>query len=211
MKKIMFSREYGLEQSVIERIKTKTRRIANLPMIEGIDQIEYAELGTDSKGNVVAAMMGYLNTEPYRICTLMPQYQIGETLAVAQRYMDIKPRHELIMKWKGTVAELCESAGFTNKMFVSAELMPHHVQITDIGMEQLQDITDEDCLKEGIMEGEFMNTWDRFYYDHWGDVPNHITFKTPRKAFASLIDKTTRTGTWQRNPWTWVYSLKLID
>ena len=78
-------------------------------------------------------------------------------------------------------------------------------------MEHLQDISDEDCLREGIMEGEFMNTWDRYYYDHWGDCPNHITFKTPRAAFASLIDRIGKRGTWESNPFVFVYEYERID
>lgn len=89
--------------------------------------------------------------------------------------------------------------------------MPHHIEITDIKVERLQDISDEDCLREGIMKGEFMNTWDTFYYDEWGDVPNHITFKTAREAFAALIDKVSGKGTWNSSPWVFVYEFKLIN
>lgn len=94
-------------------------------------------------------------------------------------------------------------------MFVRADLMPHRIRITDISVERLQDISDEDIMREGIMEGEFVNTWDRYYYDTWGDVPNHVTFPTPRKAFASLIDRISGRGTWQRNPWVFVYSFEI--
>ena len=99
--------------------------------------------------------------------------------------------------------------GWGNKMFVRADLMPHRIRITNVKVEHLQDISEEDCMREGIMEGEFMNTWDRFYYDHWGDVPNHITFRTPRAAFAALIDRISGRGTWQRNPWVFIYEFEL--
>ena len=46
-------------------------------------------------------------------------------------------------------------AGYTNKMFVKSDLMPHHIKITNIRMEQLQDISEEDCLKEGIHKVDF--------------------------------------------------------
>ena len=37
-------------------------------------------------------------------------------------------------------------------MFVKADLMPRHIEFTDRKVERLQDISDEDCLKEGIYE-----------------------------------------------------------
>jgi hypothetical protein len=88
-------------------------------------------------------------------------------------------------------------------------LMPWQIVIEDLWFERLQNISDADILREGIMEGEFMNTWDRFYFDHWGDVPNHITFPTARKAFAKLIDYVNGTGTWESNPWVVAYSFHL--
>ena len=100
--------------------------------------------------------------------------------------------------------------GWCNKMFVKAEYMPHSISITATKLERLQDISDEDCLREGIHEGEFMNTWDKYYFDEWGDVPNHITFKTPREAFAALIDRISGKGTWQRNPWVYAYEFELL-
>ena len=82
--------------------------------------------------------------------------------------------------------------------------------IAQVHVQRLQSISDEDCMKEGIMEGEFMNTWDRFYFDEWGDVPNHITFKRPRDAYRNLIDRISGKGTWQRNPWVYVYEFELV-
>lgn len=134
-----------------------------------------------------------------------PRYEIGEVVSVAQRYKDaINP-----LDWVN-IKIYKNSPGWTNKMFVCADLMPHRIRITDIKVERLQDISNEDIMREGIMEGEFMNTWDTFYFDQWGDVPNHITFKTPREAFASLIDRISGRGTFERNPWVYAYSFELV-
>ena len=40
-------------------------------------------------------------------------------------------------------------------LIVKSDLMPHHIKITNIRMEQLQDISEEDCLKEGIHKVDF--------------------------------------------------------
>ena len=87
---------------------------------------------------------------------------------------------------------------------------PHSIIIRKVDVQRIQSISDEDCMKEGIMEGEFMNTWDTFYFDEWGDVANHITFNRPRDAYRNLIDRISGKGTWQRNPWVYVYEFELL-
>lgn len=94
-------------------------------------------------------------------------------------------------------------------MFTKNELMPHHIQITDIRLERLQEISDEDCIKEGM------------YYDitDYGDdlywfkncYNNNLFFDNKRDCFAALIDKTSGKGTWKKNPYVVVYEFKLID
>lgn len=212
MQKIMFNQRYGLQQAVFDGRKPITRREPyfgevknpNVGFLEGKDKNRLAL----ADGNFIVAKS---------------RYAVGEVVAIAQSY------HELgmILAERGMKRTddkfdkyylarqfgcVCDTdAGWDNKMFVKAELMPHHIKITDIKAERLQDISDDDCLREGIIEGEFMNTWDRYYFDEWGDVPNHITFETPREAFAALIDKVSGKGAWERNPWVFAYSFERID
>ena len=86
--------------------------------------------------------------------------------------------------------------------------MPHQIRITNVRIERLQDISDEDCLKEGL-------EWDGVafqYYVNYKKETRHKTFlgKTPREAFAGLIDKVSGKGTWERNPYVWVYDFELV-
>lgn len=183
----MFNDKYGLTRAVLEGRKTMTRRVIDAKA----EKWERFKHGDDTR-----------NWDS--------PFQIIEKIAIAQSYKDV------IEEWskgygRGFSFGLNDRAGMSNKMFVKPEYMPHHIEMLNYHVEHLQDISDEDCLREGIMEGEFMNTWDRYYYDHWGDCPNHITFKTPRAAFASLIDKVSGKGTWASNPLVWVYEFKLID
>ena len=89
-------------------------------------------------------------------------------------------------------------------MFVQADLMPHQIRITSVRSERLQDITDEDCMKEGIqvLDGRY------YYRDSEGRIVDD--FDNPRAAFASLINKISGRGTWERNPFVWVYEFKLV-
>ena len=86
---------------------------------------------------------------------------------------------------------------------------PNAITITDIRFERLQDISDEDCLAEGI---EKMIVGCEYYcYSFLSPNPNKIweDFKSPRQAFAALIDKVNGKGTWESNPYVWVYDFEL--
>lgn len=139
----------------------------------------------------------------------LSRYKVGEVVAIAQSYETVY--HEqgletldmLVSGWK-------YSKGWRNKLFVRADFMPHHIRITDIKIERLQDISDEDCLKEGIYKGQCGSAdthfMDVYYYK--GDIQPYCT---PREAFAALIDKVSGKGTWESNPYVFVYEFKLID
>ena len=213
MKKIMFNERFGLEQAVLSGTKTMTRRICTMALHR---KLENGATETIEPDDMFIASDGtahfQIGRNSYR---LQPAYKVGEEIAIAQKYWDLRncdAFYEALQKADPTFPLECirDEAGCHNKMFVKAQLMPHRIRIKSIKAERLQNISDEDCMREGIHEGEFMNTWDRYYYDEWGDVPNHITFKTPREAFAALIDRISGKGTWERNPWVYAYEFELV-
>lgn len=129
-------------------------------------------------------------------------YHVGEVVAIAQNYRDIYLNSGSIYK----IGLFGRTAGWRNKMFVRANDMPHHIKITNIRVERLQDISDEDCLREGIFK---FNTNHEFY-ERSQKTYTYI-LKSPREAFAVLIDKVSGRGTWDSNPLVWVYEFELLD
>lgn len=82
--------------------------------------------------------------------------------------------------------------------------------ITGIKCERLQDISDEDCFREGISESWYEST-DTTTYGYADEKKGTaVEFDTPRKAFAALIDKVSGRGTWASNPWVVVYEFELV-
>lgn len=151
-------------------------------------------------------MYGYTENEGWEV--IEPRYNVGEIVAVAQRYDSfLHPNNGVIEHDYQTTA--LASKGWDNKMFVKADLMPHQIQIRDLRIERLQDISEEDCMKEGIYrdygDTEFPP---REFYDYDGNNGNG--FNTPRAAFASLINKVSGRGTWDRNPFVWRIEFELV-
>ena len=205
MKKIMFSERYGLEQAVLARTKTMTRRIVPIDLYNQTDWKAVAE------GDFEAVVDGEGYYHDIRNCG---KYHIGEEVAIAQPYKnddvltynayneDGTAREDGLQRHK----EMLESKGYRNKMFVKAEYMPHRIRITGIKVERLQDISEEDCLREGLLAGEQEPRMYGFRLPK-GTV---LSFLTLREAFAALIDRISGRGTWQSNPWVYVYTFELI-
>ncbi|MCM1168812.1 MAG: hypothetical protein NC324_02635 [Bacteroides sp.] len=206
----MFNDLYGLTEAVLDGRKMQTRRVE----FDEEDQKALQACAVQNFNPFIGRYGGVMvnNIEGVVLFSKPPRYKIGEIVAVAQSYKDAGvrfiPEEDEEFGCYDFPAE--QTKGWTNKMFVRAGLMPHHILITGIRVERLQDISDEDCISEGIMHREFMNTWDEYYFDMVGDAVNHKTFKTPRKAYAALTDKVSGKGTWDSNPYVVVYDFELI-
>lgn len=212
MQKIMFNDKYGLTDLVLSGQKTQTRRIVCQKLVDKYDELlENYEIASCNIG--VACIIKskekfLLEHSPYHIGELvvvsMSYKSIYEKVAKTWIYERVTKTWEYAEEYKNKHKDL---AGWNNKIFVRADLMPHAIKITNVRIERLQDISDEDCMKEGVLKGEFRNTWDK-YYLYYGEGIK--TFKTPRYAFATLINKINGKGTCDSNPYMWVYDFELV-
>ena len=187
-KKIMFSDKYCLTQAVLDGTKTMTRRILK----EGTPLGNWEE--TQEK---------------------LP-YKVGEVVAIAQSYKSIADERDEaeavldLYKIGDNLLTMDEmGAGWNNKMFVKANLMPHHIRITDVKVERLQDISDDDIMREGVWQ--FHDNKNLFYVSKAIGYAPDVAFLTAREAFWYLIDKISGKGTWESNPWVAAYSFELVD
>lgn len=204
MKKIMFNDKYGLTEAVLEGRKTQTRRIISTNLYNAVDWKAFEEGNHDC---IIDPENPY-NTDIRNYA----RYMIGEEVAIAQSYETLANIGGDIlanMMFDETTfkPEYC-GAGWRNKMFVKADLMPHRIKITNIRVEHLQDISDEDCLKEGIDERYITAGIVGYYLDR--RLYGYPVFKTPREAFAYLIDKVGNKGDWDENPYVFVYEFELV-
>lgn len=201
MKKIMFNDRYGLTKAVLEGRKTMTRRIitvqpANDDMMAHICYNEDKYIGWQF---ITAPPIGkFAESEIFK-----PHYKVGEIVAVAQRYQDIFDYSNCVNPYAWEDDD--KPSGWTNKMFTKAELMPHQIRITGIRCERLQDITGCDAEREGICA-----VWDEGFVKGWTNKSDGKIYDDKIEAFAALIDKVSGRGTWQSNPYVWVYEFELI-
>lgn len=213
MKKIMFNDKYSLTQAVLDGRKTMTRRVCKYDRPNETYDIVFPVFEPndyDNDGNIVSPLnyaFGWKNDKGDFTGWNIPKYKVGEVVAIAQSYSDCgnMPDYELD---EDGYPIMPKRSGFFNKMFVRADLMPHHIRITDIKIERLQNISDEDCFKEGIFKWDAGQKDIPFYSFHNADIPD---YNNSRDAFAELIDKVSGKGTWASNPYVFVYEFELID
>ena len=204
MKKIMFNDKYGLTRAVLDGRKTQTRRIAcywdNLDITSKDVKRPKLDDGTCTF---------FIDDVLYRTA----RYKIGEVVAVTQKYADLMGNDifRCLCQVHGvSLKAISSQKGYNSKMFVRADLMPHHIRITNIRVERMQEISDEDCLAEGIriIQG--------FKYFKYGFIHKKCEtlgldlFHTPREAYAALINLICGKDTWERNPFVFVFEFELI-
>ena len=205
-KKIMFSDKYGLTAAVLAGTKTQTRRI-----IEAMPKEPRIAYCLEEEAGYVHLLDGYTVVAKSR-------FKIGEVVAVAQNYNEV---YSYYRQHNDNVCAVMNGifgqyhAGWKNKMFVEALFMPHKIEITNIRVERLQDISSEDCIAEGIItkiEDKCENGFALGYgWDTTIERLKRYTFLTPRAAYAALIDAISGKGTWKRNLYCFCYTFKLID
>ena len=138
MKKIMFNSKFGLEQAVLEGRKTMTRRSVSDKILNKYqDYLNW--WNTQNGGFKVPEREFYLCESPIKV---------NDVIAIAQAYKDVQPYKGKPRLW---FVDRYLSAGWDNKMFVKADLMPHHIKITGITVERLQDIRGR-LLERGNMQ-----------------------------------------------------------
>ena len=212
MKKIMFSDEFLLTKAVLEGRKTQTRRLLTLTLHKKADRGDALIEVSPSKVFFEDGKWKFIYDDYVFFLPKMnyPKYDVGEVVAVAQSYRDCGGVNEYgVPMWEIISSKVGgTNSGWDNKMFIRGDLMPHQIRITDVRVERLQDISDVECLKEGVRKVVNENGIYVQYYVGKGD--NACSFENPREAFAHLINKVSRKDVWSLNPYVFVYDFELV-
>lgn len=238
MKGIMFI-EY-LYGRTIDGYKTMTRRIGGLNLVNGAP-------ATKTKPAIISnpddwLFMGMMfHTKKLRIGSMFrnktsgvtvqcwPLYETNSIAYLKEPVLKVKIRdakvnlHDLNGKIQykyqahPSVVEALKG-NWSNKMFMGVKDARSFIKITGIKVERLQDISNEDCIAEGVESYALYDDGDIFGYRDYlvnpDKVPLLIKFgcNSPRESFFSLFKSANKikadkdTG----NPWVWVYSFEYL-
>lgn len=134
-----------------------------------------------------------------------------------KKFEDFK--HDENIKW--------EDMKWSNKLFMGEQDARYFIKITNVRQEHLQDISDADCIAEGVSKMacnppvyelppsgnlddpekeqkriDKNKEWEGDYY----------AYNTPQEAYAVMLDKVNnKKGSWEQNPLLWVYDFQLLQ
>lgn len=200
MKKIMFNNTYGFTQAVKQGTKTMTRRVLNLT--EADEEYLGQAFDWDLRESVILDRYA--------------QYKVGEIVAVAESYKDIIGDRVFFVSYETGVSVhrsiLEREKGWSNKQNVASEFMPTRIRITDRKIERLRSISDEDCLKEGLMMDPITG-WYYFPNLHLHrkkkNTAGPTLFEYPKAAYYTLCKKLRMVLDNTANPWVIAYTFEI--
>lgn len=228
-KPILFSTP--MVQAILEGRKTQTRRIIDLP--KGINVSDFY---SGDKGFLTTKgfFQLILKTDFEKAITLFPKYKIGDILWVRETFgvhegsvqgsyaysegEEVKfPPHFLqngIRRCIDFKADYPKSSlKWKPSIFMPKEACRIFLKVTDVRVERLQDISEEDAIAEGIGIARWTNNFIN-YMNHENSFDKNSTYLGLKGAicsFWSLWEKINGEKSWEENPFVWVYTFERIE
>lgn len=83
------------------------------------------------------------------------------------------------------------------------------IAIVDVWLQQVQDISEEDAIAEGVVTGRYGNegNWLRGFYAPGGNQPH----QNAKSAYSEIWRSIYGVEAWYKNPWCWVVEFKQIQ
>ncbi len=229
-----------LFNSIIEGVKTQTRRIVNIQpndgrnwgirtLLDSTDIEKSKHIGKNFYSILSDDKLREIDTD-YRF--FKPKYKVGEIVYLKEPYklenlgngvhkisylyggeckfVDINKLNIPAQKIGSIYSSQKRSKfGYANKLFMPNWAAQYFMKITNVRAERLKNISDEDCIKEGIENlqpygfGNGLISKDK-------SVQIKRLYAHPKLAYAALINSINGKGTWESNPFVWVYDYELI-
>lgn len=188
-------------QAILNGSKTQTRRVVKLQPGEG----EYYEkLGENDFAYISKGGM----SGPYKC----PYGQVGDILWVREKtvYVHLDHAHDLLEGFKSK-RQIIYGTDFHDDWMIYAKekygykwtpslfMAKHHcrifLKITNLRVERLQDISEEDAISEGITYPAGFSVEEDF----------------PSLIFSELWESINGLESWDANPWVWVIEFERIE
>ena len=206
IKPILFSTE--MVQAILEGRKTQTRRIIKPQPKKGI----IATAFDFKKGFYASKIKIEENPDRFEITKLFnPKYQTGDILWVRESFAK-PPIYAFGVKYiykAGFNESIC---GWKPSIHMPKEAARIFLEVTNVRVERLQDISEEDAIAEGIdKKGDLYFNYFESKLLGIGLQKEYFYKEIPKVSFMSLWSKINGEDSWNANPWVWVYEFKVVE
>lgn len=206
-------------QANLAFLKTMTRRLKALENINKTpDDWSFGNLVVNHKGELHVRFIHKEGQEEFIKC---PYGRPGDLLWVRETWApdlagnDINDYVEYIryaadgarlpIKWVKDYSRYNNRPG----IHMNKEYARIWLQVTDVRVERLQDISEEDAKAEGVEKQQGSSSATRFYYRHYKypqsyDVDAKVSFRT-------LWESINGADSWGIDPWVWVITFEVLS
>lgn len=221
IKPILFSTP--IVQAILAGSKTQTRRI-----IKNVDDHYFQSLVLHATGKYTFVPNGNYAPTASDVVEVKPKYQKGDILWVRETFaeydlkkvsaeegkyfykannfdadiVELFKQEKLLSKWKPSIHMPKEAA----RIFL---------EVTNVRLERLQDITKEDAINEGIlpleMSLEQKKCQGQLYYNYSRPTQFVPEGLCPFWSFSTLWCSINGSDSWEANPFVWVYEFKQVE
>lgn len=137
-----------------------------------------------------------------------PYGEIGDVLWVRETFsINNLFANGIKYTYKADLSEDVNLLKWKPSIFMPKEACRIWLQIADIKTERLQDISEEDAIKEGVEK--LIKFGQPAGYKDYLNVPE-IGFTTAKESFRTLWISINGEESWNQNPWVWCVSFKRL-
>lgn len=202
-------------QAILQGNKTMTRRVVKVIVeasLVGTNPFTFSWIASENGIEAIGRLL-YLSQSPYG--------KVGDVLWVRESFTVLEPEHCIGgMKsrfiYKANMNPDSEEirqdyikCGYPYKwkpsIHMPKEACRLFLQITNIRVERLQEISEDDAINEGIE-----NLGKGYSLTPWKDYLGKGGFVATRTSFFTLWSKINGINSWNSNPWVWVIEFKQI-
>lgn len=200
MKPILFNTP--MTRAILDGRKTETRRIIKAPVLSQVDEEPRRVEWYDSiQGRVVRFAWNGKAVGGFEI---KPPYITGDILYVRETWFHFNGQY--VYRATAAQPELWDGTGMWHpSIHMPKEAARLFLQVTDVRVERLQDITTNALQSEGIVPEGYLSQYAVMTEaDKWFDDFREVWDSTIKPADRE------RYG-WAANPWVWVISFERCD
>ena len=202
-------------KALLDGSKTQTRRIVNPSPVIDKDSGSVYDGKLKSSYDIHNWKESFIND--YSKCRVGDIIWVRETHTYHRNYWHYRadtgsPGEELRQEY---IKSGCDSAKWKPSLFMPKEACRLFLKVTDVRIERLQNISEEDAISEGILKSIVKSAIFQTYLGYQNycvqDAEDDLFYRNPIDSYESLWRKINGKDSWADNPFVFVYSFERVE
>ncbi len=202
-------------RALLDGTKTQTRRVVKWRGLEPGLNLQFSGLSVERHGSNYVLTSPTRDSHAYRsIPQPCPYGQPGDRLWVRETFAE-HPRFADVA-YRADGEEFEDSDGFLwepkwrPSIHMPRKLSRIVLEVTEVTVQRLEDITDDDAVDEGIRPLPLQESAVLPWWTADVSAGPKLHARTPVAAYGKLWESINGEGSWYTNPWVWCISFRRV-